>query len=534
MLLADSGFDNGCTYQLNAAYITSLLGEDVLDDYLAAFYPGGKVQYDADVRSGSTVGGPTFPFRYGTKKMYGFCLPTFKSDQLGGFSEETIETFTKLFQDTVMGDKLTSYIADIAYTWKVIAICTLTCILLAYLYLLLIKYIGGILVWLSILLIQLSLIGGGVYVYFQSDNYPSDHDYHNYMKYAAYVCFGIAGLFLCCICCCWRAIKIGIAVYQTTADFIGSNLRIYLLPFITYIVTFLWFGIWIVSFIWTFSVGEPEAREDYPFITNVKWSDNTRYIVIYQLFMLFWLNAFIMGMCQFIIAASACIWYFEVNSDTQGKGVIGRGIFWGFRYHMGSIAFGAAIIAICQIIRVIFEYYRKKIQSMTQNACVKCMLCYTSYLLYLLEKCIKFITANAYIQVALTNEPFCTSAWNAFCLILRNVAKFGWLNTIGGILNWFGVCCVSGINAFGAYIVLTKMEDFKENVTQPLAPAIVILLISFFITKSFLSIFSFSLDAILQAFLLDETIGFAGQARPDSIKKFKTDLTREAGKPEKE
>ena len=31
------------------------------------------------------------------------------------------------------------------------------------------------------------------------------------------------------------------------------------------------------------------------------------------------------------------------------------------------------------------------------------MLCYTAYCLWLLEKCIKFITKNAYIQVALTN-----------------------------------------------------------------------------------------------------------------------------------
>jgi len=69
--------------------------------------------------------------------------------------------------------------------------------------------------------------------------------------------------------------------------------------------------------------------------------------VLYQLLMLFWLNAFIMGMCQFVIAASSCIWYFEVNSDTGGKGTVGRGLWWGFRYHMGSIAFGAFIIAVC-------------------------------------------------------------------------------------------------------------------------------------------------------------------------------------------
>ena len=125
------------------------------------------------------------------------------------------------------------------------------------------------------------------------------------------------------------------------------------------------------------------------------------------------------------------------------------------------------------------------------------MICYTGYLLAMLERCIKFITKNAYIQVALANTNFCKGAINAFCLILKNVARFGWLHTIGSILNWFGVCLVAGLNGFGAYVALTKIDEFKESVTQPLIPAVVVLLMSFIIVKAFLSIFSYSMDAIL-------------------------------------
>jgi len=69
-------------------------------------------------------------------------------------------------------------------------------------------------------------------------------------------------------------------------------------------------------------------------------------------------------------------------------------------------------------------------------------------------------------------------------------------------------------------------------VTQPLVPAIAVLLFSFIIVKAFLSIFTFSLDAILQAFLLDESLGFGGNSRPDSMAKFKTNLEKTA-KPSK-
>ena len=279
--------------------------------------------------------------------MYGFCVPDLDTENVSALSEETIKTFKKLFNDTVLGDKLTSYLADISYSWVVILVCSFTAILLGYIYLILIRYLGALIIWLSIALLQLSLIGGGVYMYFESNSYEETSDYRDYLKYAAYATWGVAGLFLCCICCCWRSIKIGIAVYETSAQYVAGNLRIFLLPLVAYIVCAIWLFTWLVGVVFVFSVGEPTAREGYSFITEMKWEDNTRYILLFQLFMLFWINAFIMGMCQFVIAASACIWYFEVNSDTGAHGCVGRGIHWGFRYHMGSVAFGAALIAIC-------------------------------------------------------------------------------------------------------------------------------------------------------------------------------------------
>lgn len=465
-----------------------------------------------------------WPYRYDTKKMYGFCVPDTDAENASALSDTMIKTMKRLFQDTVLEDKFTSYVADIAYCWRMILVCSVTAVLLSYLWLFIIKLIGGLIVWLSIIIIQISLLAGGFYVYSQADTYEEESDYKKWITYAAYGIWGLAAIFACCICCCWTSIKIGIAVYKTTAHYVSKNVRIFFLPMLSYVIAAVWLCIWFVSAIYVFSIGTPGPREGYTFITEMQWSDETRYMVWFQLFMLFWINAFIYGVVQFIIGASACIWYFEVSSDTGGAGTVGRGVYWAFRYHLGSVAFGAAVIAICQIIRVIFEYYRKKIQSMNKSAIVKFLLCYTSYLLWALEKCIKYITKNAYIQVALMNTFFCRAAWNAFALIIKNVHRFGWTNSIGFILNWFGVCAVSGLNGFGAYIVLTNVDLYSSEVTQPMAPTIAVILVSYMIVKSFLAIFSFSLDAILQSFLLDESLGFAGQARPSYIDQFKTDM----------
>ena len=452
MLFSNSGFSKD-TSPGNASCI-----QEIDLNYLKEW--GIDISTYTGMSEEAIAAGTKFPYRYDTIKMYGFCVPDLNVEGAGALSEETIKTFKKLFQDTIMADKLTSYIADVAYSWKVIIVCSVTAVALGYIYLLLIRCMGALIIWLSIVLLQVSLIGGGAYMYMESDSYEEESDYRDYLKYAAYGIWGVAAMFLCCVCCCWRSIQIGIAVYSATAEYVASNLRIYILPIISYLVCGIWLAVWMVSAVYTFSIGEPTSREGYEFITEMKWEDNTRYIVLFQIFMLFWINAFIMGMVQFVIAASACIWYFECNSDTGGKGTVGRGTYWAFRFHMGSVAFGSALIAICQLIRVVFEYYRKKIQAATKNAVVRCLLCYTGYLLWLLEKCIKFITANAYIQVALTNDFFCKAAWNAFALIIKNVATFGWLNTIGFVLNWFGICGISALNAFGSYIALTRLEYY--------------------------------------------------------------------------
>ena len=107
---------------------------------------------------------------------------------------------------------------------------------------------------------------------------------------------------------------------------------------------------------------------------------------------------FIIGATQFIVAATCVIWYFSSTSDANGTGSVSTGAYWVFRYHLGSIAFGAFLIALVQMIRIIFEYYASKLEKANkENPIIKIVVCATRYLLDCLERFIKFITKNAYI-----------------------------------------------------------------------------------------------------------------------------------------
>jgi hypothetical protein len=116
------------------------------------------------------------------------------------------------------------------------------------------------------------------------------------MEYGAYTVWGLSVLTLFAFCCCYASVKLGIAVFKTTAQYVQANMHIFLLPIFGSITLVIWLSLWIVSFAWLYTVGDPKPR-DIPlnFLTNIAWTDLTTGVVAYHIFGLFWINSFIMG-----------------------------------------------------------------------------------------------------------------------------------------------------------------------------------------------------------------------------------------------
>ena len=97
----------------------------------------------------------------------------------------------------------------------------------------------------------------------------------------------------------------------------------------------------------------------------------------------------------------------------------------------GSLAFGSLIIALIQIIRAALEYIEYKLKQGPDPGPVvkfilKCMRC----CFWCLEKFMKFLNKNAYIEVAVYGKNFCVSAKNAFFLLMRNILRVAVLDKV--------------------------------------------------------------------------------------------------------
>lgn len=196
------------------------------------------------------------------------------------------------------------------------------------------------------------------------------------------------------------------------------------------------------------------------------------------------------------------MWYFSGagSGDDAGTVSVFKATGWGMWYHLGSVSFGAFLIALITMIRIVFEYLAKKYEAVAgkDNVIYKVVTCIMRCVLWCLDKYVKFITKNAFIQIALYNSNFCKAAWDSFYLLIRHVGRFSSAGMIGWIMMILGKGTIMGVSAWLTFII-TKYN--YKTVQQPFIPALFVGLFAYLVASLFLSIFSFACTAILHCFI---------------------------------
>ena len=188
-------------------------------------------------------------------------------------------------------------------------------------------------------------------------------------------------------------------------------------------------------------------------------------MLAYMWFGIFWILAFIIASNDFVIIVSACTWYFSRKDIPDDDGIAGdsevmKGFIWSIKYHPGSLAFGSILVALVWTIRTIFEYVGDSIQkSNPGNCCTICLVGCVKCCIDCFDRFVRFISSSAYIYMAISNESFCNSALNAFILVLKNAAKFSFVNSIGGVFMLIARVCIAIITTAICYIILHMQED---------------------------------------------------------------------------
>ncbi|XP_037085823.1 choline transporter-like protein 1 [Pollicipes pollicipes] len=242
------------------------------------------------------------------------------------------------------------------------------------------------------------------------------------------------------------------------------------------------------------SVGTPVPGRSSGFVQYRK-GGAPLYFRWYNLFAFFWLTQFIVACQDMVVGGAISKWFF-----TRDKSRLGSPILLAIKnllfYHLGSVALGSFIIAVVKLIRFLL----KKLESrMGKNPLVKVVCCCAQCCIWCLEKFLKALNRNAYVEITIHGYNFCKAAQEAFMSLTRNALRVAAINSIGAFVLFLGKASVTISTVFIGIEIMKGRPDVKHSYL------IVGLggLFAYITSYIFISIYDMAIDALFICFCED-------------------------------
>merc|ERR1711871_421625 len=142
----------------------------------------------------------------------------------------------------------------------------------------------------------------------------------------------------------------------------------------------------------------------------------------------------------------------------------------------------------------------------SENKIAVAILCVLQCCLWCMEKCIKFLNKNAYIQTAIHGYDFCKSARTAFFLILRNCLRVVAVNIVADFVLMLSKVMIPGITTTLCYLCIVYGPDsnLSSEINGIISPMILTFLLAYFVALMFIEVFGMCIETILLCYIADE------------------------------
>jgi hypothetical protein len=250
------------------------------------------------------------------------------------------------------------------------------------------------------------------------------------------VIFVVYGLVLMCL---RKKIDMGIILVKVASQFLSEKWGVFLSPLIKVVANILFTFFWIYSLNCILAVSDDKTK---------KGEDNTAESIITVLWFFIWLlfSFLFYYVMVFTVAVSCSFWYYRV----EGRHYLATAYKWLFTSAFGSIVFGAALIAVITLARLLVDSKRRN----TKNIAVAVCLCIVSMCLRNLENLFKILNHNSVIVMSVTGENYINSAKTTIGILSRFLGLMSVSDIITGLLVFWGVVLITGISSVISYFWL--------------------------------------------------------------------------------
>ncbi|CAE8733965.1 unnamed protein product [Polarella glacialis] len=494
--------------------------------------------------------------------MNRYCMP----------DTEKSKKATAALEEGPMADSSQKFLEDLSSipaSWPVLLGAFFVAVFLGYVWMLLMRCCAGPLIWSTIVLVIVGFGALGAYMFVNagqmSQNFPDNvkvpEGYGQHEETATKVIAGF--LFVCsfvclCMACCFRSsIDAACACVEVAVEAIFEMPSLLFAPILKAVVKGSFALILIFGFFLLLStapmtsplmdpnsktnlVGQAVSSQAQGVYRHFELTGQQKGILVGYVFVAFWIECFLNALYQFIIAYAMAEYYYAPIDEHGDKDVPGccalfDGAQVGIFYHTGSLAFGSALVAIfstLQLIIAAIEYQQKA--SGTSNPVVTAILSCVGSIVTCFKWIVELINRNAYVDIAITSNDFCSAAKNAVGLIIQLAGSMAVLNGATIVFSIFGCLLVGiGCGAFAFFAAQTATFTDPTStyfIVTPVPVAIVSGFIGISVAACFMMVFDMASDALLYCYGVDMKKGKASPNAPEALK----DLVHNQGHGEEE
>uniref|UniRef100_A0A2K6SBA5 Choline transporter-like protein n=1 Tax=Saimiri boliviensis boliviensis TaxID=39432 RepID=A0A2K6SBA5_SAIBB len=380
----------------------------------------------------------------------------------------------------------------------ILGLCLLS-LVLSMILMVIIRYISRVLVWILTILVILGALGGtGVlwWLYAKQRRYPKETVIPEQLQIAednlrALLIYAISAtvftviLFLIMLVMRKR-VALTIALFHVAGKvFIHLPLLVFQ-PFWTFFALVLFWVYWIMTLLFLGTTGSAVQNEQG--FVEFKISGPLQYMWWYHVVGLIWISEFILACQQMTVAGAVVTYYFTRDKRNLPFTPILASVNRLIRYHLGTVAKGSFIITLVKIPRMILMYIHSQLKGKVRGKCISVLL------LYLNKR-----SSNAYTATAINSTNFCTSAKDAFVILVENALRVATINTVGDFMLFLGKVLIVCSTGLAGIMLLNYQQDY----TVWVLPLIIVCLFAFLVAHCFLSIYEMVVDVLFLCFAID-------------------------------
>lgn len=326
------------------------------------------------------------------------CFPLFKLTNVSSVSNLIKEQLNDA------GEITSRLWGDLMRAYGVLIACGIFALAFGFLILFFMRIFTGVVVWAVIFLVFIAIMALGGLTFYEGytqrielQKQDLDTTVANILFYTGIVIMGLGAIYALAVVFLFLRIRKAIGIIQEASKALGAIPQLIFFPVLIFGIMALFIFWWIVVVIFLWSSGEATIKS---FAVSFKLDLVSRILFGVHIFGFFWITQFLIAFLVTVVAGAVGSWYWRRDKKLLLPWAVTQSFKRTALYHIGTVAFGALLVAVVQYIRLLFEKAQRELEKASQeNKIVKGLGWLVRIILWIFEKIVKFVNKHAYIQV---------------------------------------------------------------------------------------------------------------------------------------